>query len=150
MSCRVSRGDAEDAENFENREGEMDQDAASATAAGPVTLDTVRRLALALPGVEEGISYGTVSFRVRGKLIARMREDGESLVVKCNFFERAYLMEAEPQTFHLNDHYHGYPYVLVRLANVRPEQLAEMLEGAWRDVAPRRLVAAYEKESSSG
>ena len=31
-----------------------------------VTLATVRRLALALPGVEEGLSYGTPGFRVRG------------------------------------------------------------------------------------
>lgn len=40
------------------------------------TFDTVRRLALALPGVEEGVSYGTPAFRVRGKLLARLREDG--------------------------------------------------------------------------
>ena len=44
-----------------------------------VTLATVRRLALAFPGVEEGLSYGTPGFRVRGKFLARLWEDGETL-----------------------------------------------------------------------
>ena len=34
------------------------------------TLATVRRLALALPGVAEGLSYGTPGFRVRNKFMA--------------------------------------------------------------------------------
>jgi hypothetical protein len=38
----------------------------------PVTLATVRRLALGFPGVEEGLSYGTPGFRVRGKFLARL------------------------------------------------------------------------------
>ena len=38
------------------------------------SLATVRRFALALPGVEEGHSYGTPGFRVRGKFLARLRE----------------------------------------------------------------------------
>jgi hypothetical protein len=37
-----------------------------------VTLETVRRLALAFPGVEEGLSYGTPGFRVRGRFLARL------------------------------------------------------------------------------
>ena len=48
-----------------------------------VTLATVRRLALAFPGVEEGLSYGTPGFRVRGKVLARMWEDGEMLGVRA-------------------------------------------------------------------
>lgn len=48
-----------------------------------MTLATVRRLLLALPGVEEGSSYGAPGFRVRGKFLARLWEDGETLVVKC-------------------------------------------------------------------
>ena len=48
-----------------------------------VTLATVRRLALAFPGVEEGLSYGTPGFRVRGKFLARLWEDGQTLVVRA-------------------------------------------------------------------
>lgn len=42
------------------------------------TFDTVREIALSLPGVEEGTSYGTAAFRVRGKFLARLREGGEA------------------------------------------------------------------------
>jgi hypothetical protein len=46
------------------------------------TFDTVREIALSLPGVEEGTSYGTAAFRVRGKFLARLREDGETLALR--------------------------------------------------------------------
>jgi hypothetical protein len=110
----------------------------------PVTLDTVRRLALALPAVEEGLSYGTPAFRVRGKLFARLREDGDSLVVKIDFDEREILMLADPQTFYITDHYRNYPAMLVRLSVVRPAVLRGLLEDAWRREAPKRLVATFD------
>ena len=106
-----------------------------------VTFDTVRQLALALPGVEEGLSYGTPAFRVRGKLLARLREDGDSLVVKIDFAEREVLMEADPQTFYITDHYRNYPALLVRLSTVDVDALRELLEDAWRRAAPKRLVS---------
>lgn len=45
--------------------------------AAPMNFETVRAVALALPGVEEGTCYGTPAFRVRGKFLLRLREDGE-------------------------------------------------------------------------
>lgn len=59
-----------------------------------VTLATVRRLALSFPGVEEGLSYGTPGFRVRGKFLARIWEDGDVLVVKCGDQERDCRLQA--------------------------------------------------------
>jgi hypothetical protein len=112
-----------------------------------VTLATVRRLALALPGVEEGLSYGTPGFRVRGKFLARMWEDGETLVIKCGDDERDFRMKADPETFFLTDHYRGYPTVLVRLARVGEDDLQAVLEEAWRRQAPKRLVKEYEQRS---
>jgi hypothetical protein len=114
------------------------------------TIETVQALMGALPGVEEGSSFGTPGFRVRGKFLARLREDGETLVVKLGFGERAMLMEAEPETFYITDHYRDYPAVLVRLANVDPGMLHHLLEQAWRQAAPKRLVAAYDKTGANG
>jgi hypothetical protein len=111
----------------------------------PVTFETVRRLALAFPAVEEGTSYGTPAFRVRGKFLARLREDGESLAIKCGFDERDLRIQAEPQTFFTTDHYRGYPTVLVRLATVAPADLHDVLEQAWRLHAPKRPLATYER-----
>jgi hypothetical protein len=108
-----------------------------------VTFAAVRKLALALPGVEEGTSYGTPAFKVRGKLLARLREDGETLVLRVGFDLRDLLMNADPETFFVTDHYLGYPYVLVRLPRVARTRLRDVLEDAWKHSAPKTLLATY-------
>ena len=105
----------------------------------PVTFQTVRELALALPEVEESTSYGTPAFKVRGKLLARLKEDGETLVVKIDFDTQEILMRADPETFFLTDHYVGWPTILVQLARVDRDDLAKLLEDSWRQNAPKRL-----------
>jgi hypothetical protein len=110
----------------------------------PVTFDIVRQLALALPGVEEGTSYGTPAFKVGGKLLARFHQDGESLVVKVEYAAREVLMGANPKTYYITDHYRCWPWMLVRVSSVDPDELRGLLEDAWRRSAPRRLVAAWE------
>lgn len=107
--------------------------------------DDARRIALALPEVEEGTWFRTPCFRVRKKSFARLKEDGDSLVVKCNFYERRYLLEGEPDVFYITDHYRDHPYVLLRLSAARPEILRERLEEAWRLEAPKRLLAEYDR-----
>ncbi len=107
----------------------------------PVTFETVRTLALALPKVEEGTSYGTPAFRIGNKLLARLWEDGQTLVLKVAEGEQEMLIAAVPETFFITDHYRGYPAVLVRLTTVDENELRNLLERAWRWLAPKRLVA---------
>lgn len=57
----------------------------------PVTIETVRKMAIALDEVEEKTSYGTPAFRVAGSLFARLHQDKESLVVRMDFADRAEL-----------------------------------------------------------
>lgn len=109
-----------------------------------VTAAAVRRIFLALPGVEEAPSYGTAGFRVRKKFLGRLRDDDTVLVVKCGFEERDVRLRADPETYFVTDHYRGYPSVLVRLDRVREDDLAELLEHAWRLAAPKRLVAEHD------
>jgi hypothetical protein len=110
-----------------------------------VSFEEVREIALALPRVEEGKSYGTPAFRVGKKFLARLKEDGETLVVRIGFDEREVLMQVDPATFYITDHYRGYPAVLVRLANIDPERLGEVLLEAWRNHAPKRLLAELDR-----
>lgn len=105
------------------------------------TFDTVREIVLALPGAEEGTSYGTPAFRVRKKFLCRLREDGETLVLKVDFDTREVLLQADPAIFFTTPHYDGYPSVLVRLPAIQPEDLREVLETAWRIHAPKKLAA---------
>jgi hypothetical protein len=108
----------------------------------PASLATVRKLLLALPGVEEGPCYGTAGWRVKGRFLARIKEDGETLVVKCGDDERDFRMQANPEVFFITDHYRGWPTVLVRLNKVKLSDLREVLRQAWLLNAPARLRAA--------
>ncbi|HEV2289671.1 MAG TPA: MmcQ/YjbR family DNA-binding protein [Candidatus Acidoferrales bacterium] len=106
-----------------------------------MTFNDVRKMALKLDGVEESTSYGTAAFKIHGKLIARLKEDGESLVVGTTFEEREEMMAAEPETYYITNHYLNYPWVLVRLSRVHPDALRDLLKGA------ARLAAASKRRS---
>ena len=116
------------------------------------TEDDVRELALALPGTTERSSYGTPGFRVSDRLFARMRDaEGTVLVVWTGGLdEKDGLLAADPDVFFTTDHYDGHPHVLVRLAAVDRDELADLLEDAWRVRAPARLVAARDAEAGAG
>lgn len=107
-----------------------------------VTPETVRQLMSAFPGVEEGTSWGMPTFRIRGKMLARLQEDGESLVLKCA--DRDLLLQSEPQTFYVTKHYLNYPLLLIRLAKVRRTMLRDLIEQAWRMEASARQIKVFE------
>jgi len=108
----------------------------------PITFDTVREIAQTLPGAEESTSYGTPAFKVKGKLFARQHQDGESLVVGVDFEEREEMMNAAPEKFYITDHYLNYPWMLVRMSQVRRDELRDLLIGSWRRAAPKHLAGA--------
>jgi hypothetical protein len=97
-----------------------------------MTFDAIRQIALSLDHVEEATSYGTPAFKVRGALIARLRPDIDSLVVRMGFEERGELIAADPETYFITDHYLNYEWILVRLPRVEPEAMRDLLMGAWR------------------
>jgi hypothetical protein len=107
-----------------------------------VTYDQIRKMALQLPGVEEGTSYGTAALKIKGKFMARLKEDGESVVFRVGFDERDLLMQTKPAIFFITDHYLGYPAVLIRLAAASRKEAADLIEMSWRFVAPKKLQAA--------
>ena len=115
-----------------------------ARKAAAVSFDTVCDLARDLTGVEVSTSYGTPALKVHGKLLARLKEDGETLVLRTDAFERAHLLLTSPDVFFVTDHYREHPWVLVRLSAVSSPEMRELLEGAWRRVAPKRLVADHD------
>jgi hypothetical protein len=98
-----------------------------------------------LPEVEEGTWFRTPCLRVRKKSFCRMKEDGETLVIRVvDLEDKEALLRADADVFHTTPHYDGYPFVLVRLAAVDEQQLGELIEDAWRLCAPKRLLAAYD------
>jgi hypothetical protein len=99
-------------------------------AARRLPLTTIRRVALSLPGVEESTSYGTPAFKLRKKLLARLHQDGTSLVLKVGDATRDHLLQADPATFFVTDHYRGYPYVLAHLDRLTAADLEKLLRRA--------------------
>src|SRR5262249_9275491 len=97
---------------------------------------TVRRLALAMPDVEERPSYGTPGFYRKKKLFARLHQDGVSLVLKVDFDARDALLEADPDVFYVTPHYAGSPAVLLRMAAAAEPLVKQVLADAWAFAAP--------------
>ena len=108
-------------------------------------VETLRRIALSFPGVEEGASYGTLAYRVGKKFICRMKEDGESLAIRMEFGEREILVEGEPETFYFTEHYRNYPMVLIRLPQVHPDELKRIFGNAWRRFASKRIIESLRR-----
>jgi hypothetical protein len=111
----------------------------------------VCRLALALPHVEEIDSDG-FDFRVDGRGFIwsyperrpgqprRIRTDIAVLYVGDEAEKQALLL-GEPGIFFTAPEYGSWPLVLLRLAEVGPARLAELVTDAWRMRAPEALAA---------
>jgi hypothetical protein len=110
-----------------------------------VTFDDIRKLALAWPEVEDGTSYGTAALKVRKKLLARLKEDGDSLVVLgVPLDERDMLVESQPKLFYFTDHYRDYPMVLVRLSKTKQASLEPLLRRRWRELASKAAARDFD------
>lgn len=105
-----------------------------------ITYDTIRRMALTLPNVEESTSYGTPALKVKGKLFIRWRteDDADTIALKMPFDQREELMTADPESYFITDHYRNYPCVLVRLSKVPPDALHELIQIGYREALPKR------------
>ena len=113
-----------------------------------INFDTVRKIGLALPGVDESTAYGAPALKVHGKLLAcvpthRSAEPG-SLAVRVGFDDRAELLAAAPDVYYVTEHYLGYSAVLVRLSRVTPDVLRDLL-----GMAHKFVNAHKERRSSS-
>jgi hypothetical protein len=96
------------------------------------TYNAVRRLGLALPGVEESTSYGTPALKVNGSLMTRLWEDGRTLVMKTTFEARDALMAEAPEIYYITDHYLDYAWVLIRLPKADAGAVNDLLHAAHR------------------
>ena len=68
-----------------------------------IAFDTVRELGLALPGVEEGTTYGSPALKVGGKMFACLAihrsAEPNTVAIRVDFGRRAELIAADPDTY---------------------------------------------------
>ena len=107
----------------------------------PVTYDTIRQLALTLPDTEESTSYGTPAIKVKGKLLLRLHDDRDKVVLKMPFDRREELMAGDPETYFITDHYRDYPWVLVVSPMCGPTRCAISCSSPIAPLHPRRNAA---------
>ena len=107
-----------------------------------IYLQFVRQHMMTLPGAAEGISHGTPAFYVNKKLLARLSENGEVLVVRTD--EREKWIQADPETFFITDHYRNYPTMLISLDRVQPDDLMQLLTDAWLGRASKTQLNEYQ------
>ena len=119
-----------------------------------ITQDDVRRIALSLPGAEEG-EPPRFSVRVMAKdkprgfvwdwlerihpKQARVPNPRVIAARTNSVAERDMMIASDPRVFFTEPHYNGYPAVLVRLDAVSMAQLEIVVTEAWRSMAPKEL-----------
>ena len=113
-----------------------------------MTFDEVRKLALTWAEVEDGTSYGTPALKLRKKILARLKEDGDSLVMpSVPQDEREMLVESQPKVFYFTDHYRDYPMVLIRLSKTRRAIVEPLLRRHWRTLASKKAIKEFDREA---
>jgi len=99
--------------------------------------EDVRRLALALPDVEESTSYRQPCFKVQGRAFVNVSREPGAIATRAPEEEVELLVRAKPEVYFVTPHYVGWECVLVRLDAVDEEELAGRLEDAWQFVASK-------------
>lgn len=115
-----------------------------------VTAAQLKKIALSFPEASEKSSYGKPAFAVGKKFFTRLRaEDNSIVLVVDDMHMRDMMLELDPRTYFITDHYKDYPSVLVRMERITQDELCAMLERRWRKIAPKKLVAAMEKPATT-
>ena len=112
----------------------------------PVTYESVKELALSLelPGVTEAVSWGQPCLKAHGKLWVFWSPSENAPVFKVPFEEREMLVETAPDVFFFTDHYKNHKLVLVYPDKLDPDWARANLVRVWREMAPKRLLKAYD------
>jgi hypothetical protein len=109
------------------------------------TLADVRRIALALPEVEERVTWETdITFRVRDKIFAIGGEGSTSVSIKASLEQQSELLEMDARTFGKSAYVGRFGWVTADLAGIEPALLESLLRDAWRRTAPKKLVSTLD------
>ena len=98
-------------------------------------LSRVRAVALKLPEVEEGTTFGFPAFKVRGTAFAWFPKKKEvepgSLGVRMSIFQRDHRILNNPKVFYVTPHYRDYTSVLARVELMSSALLREVLQSGY-------------------
>ena len=106
---------------------------------------TARKLALALPEAEEQPHFDKPSFRVRGKIFATLSALDARVTLKLAPADQMALATLNGDAIRAVEGYWGrVGWTEVKLDRTHAEELKGLLLQSWRQVAPKRLIAAFD------
>lgn len=109
------------------------------------TAAQMRKLALALPEVEEKSHFGKPDFRVKNKIFAGLSADGKQATLKLRSKVQSPLVHGRPETFSFAPGAWGRSgWTYIELARIEREELRTLALEAWRLTAPKSMVLAFE------
>jgi hypothetical protein len=116
----------------------------------PTPLARARRIFLGLPETTEKTAWGAPTFRVRNKMFAMFMDnhhgDGRvALWLKAAPGVQETLVSADPGSFFVPPYQGPFGWIGVRLDRKLPwREVRELVEDAYREAAPKKLVAELE------
>ena len=116
----------------------------------PITKAQFKKVALSFPEAHEKRSYGNEAMFIAKKFFTRLRPEDNGIVwIVDSIDERDSLLELDPNTYFITDHYKDHPSVLVRISQIDTTMLRRMLERRWRAVAPKKLIKTTDEAATT-
>ena len=98
--------------------------------------EVAKAVGLTLPGVEVITKAGSPRLTRDGSFMAGLATHASAepgtLVVRYDEHERRWLLEEAPEAYYLTEYYERWPLILVRLSEVTPDALRDLLTVSWR------------------
>jgi hypothetical protein len=107
-------------------------------------------MALAMPEVEEKSHFDHPDFRVNNKIFATLHPGETAGVVKVGRERMEMLVDAKPEAFSSPKGFERGGWLKLELANVESSELAMLIRESWKQVAPKKLIAALEAAPEQG
>ena len=111
-----------------------------------MTIEDFKRIALSFPETVESAHMGHPDFRVGGKIFATIAPDGIHGMAKLNPEQQRWFLENIPEAFTTASGAWGERgATMIRLQAAEETLVQRALNAAWRNTAPKKLVAAADR-----
>ncbi|MEI7013439.1 MmcQ/YjbR family DNA-binding protein [Leptospira licerasiae] len=115
-----------------------------------ISLDKVRKLALALPEAKEEPHFEKISFRVSKKIFATVDQENKKIVLKFDQNNQDFFSAASKGSVYPIDNKWGQQgWTCVEMKSTDPALFKDMLVVSYCGVAPKRLVAEVQQSPKS-
>ncbi|EMJ99489.1 MmcQ/YjbR family DNA-binding protein [Leptospira sp. WS58.C1] len=108
-----------------------------------ISLDKVRKLALALPGTNEEPHFEKISFRVNKKIFATVDQENKKIVLKFDLNDQDFFsLASKGSVYPIENKWGQQGWTCVEMKSTDLALFEDMLVVSYCGVAPKRLVEA--------